>query len=179
MKRILIAIAVIVLLLIAYSYYMGAFKSIEITEEETGPFKVVFEEHIGDYKGTGEIMDRLYYSVLDEGIDTTKGFGIYYDDPKIVKKEELKSEAGVILEVKDYDKVSQLEGKYRIKTLNKKVRITTEFVYKNKASVFFGIMKVYPTIEKYIEEKGYKKGSVMEIYDIPNNKIIYLAEIKE
>lgn len=40
-------------------------------------------------------------------------------------------------------------------------------------------MKVYPEINKYIDSKGYKKGQVMEIYNVPNKKIIYLAEIKE
>jgi hypothetical protein len=39
-------------------------------------------------------------------------------------------------------------------------------------------MKVYPAIEKFVEENGYKKeGAVMEIYDVPNKKIVYRKEI--
>lgn len=41
-------------------------------------------------------------------------------------------------------------------------------------------MKVYPAIEKYVEINGCKnEGSVMEIYDVPNKKIVYRKEIIE
>jgi hypothetical protein len=40
-------------------------------------------------------------------------------------------------------------------------------------------MKVYPEINKYIDSKGYKKGQVMEIYNVPNKKIIYLRHTCE
>ena len=169
----------IAVLLMGYLYYMGVFSKIEITEKEMGPYKVVFKEHIGDYKETGKIMDEIYHSLLDDGVETYKGFGIYYDDPKVVEKDKLRSIAGNIIEEKDYDKTDRLKNKYNIKTIDKTRSITTEFPFSNKMSVIFSLMKVYPELNKYIDSKGYKKGQVMEIYDVPNKKIIYLAEIKE
>ena len=39
-------------------------------------------------------------------------------------------------------------------------------------------MKVYPAMGTVIQKEGYsEKGAVMEIYDIPNKKIIYRKEI--
>ena len=181
MKYIIIIgiLGLIAVLLMGYLYYMGFFNKIEITEKEMGPYKVVFKEHIGDYKETGKIMDEIYYSLLNGGVETYKGFVICYDDPKVVEKDKLRSIAGSIIEEKDYDKIDQLKDKYSIKTIDKTRSITTEFPFKNKMSVIFSLMKVYPELNKYIDSKGYKKGQVMEIYDIPNKKIIYLAEIKE
>jgi len=166
-------------LLISYFYYMGFFNKIEITEKEMGPYKVVFKEHIGDYKETGKIMDEIYYSLLDDDVETYKGFGIYYDDPKVVEKDKLRSIAGSIIEEKDYDKIDKLKDKSDIKTIDKTRSITTEFPFRNKMSVIFSLMKVYPELNKYIDSKGYKKGDVMEVYDVPNKKINYVAEIVE
>jgi hypothetical protein len=181
MKYIIIigVLGAIAVLLLFYLYYMGFFNKIEITEKEMGPYKVAFKEHIGDYKETGKIMDEIYHSLLDDGVETYKGFGIYYDDPKVVKKDKLRSIAGSIIEEKDYDKIDKLKDKYGIKTIDKTRSITTEFPFKNKMSIMFGIMKVYPELNKYIDSKGYKRGYVMEIYDVPNKKTIYVAEIKE
>ena len=40
-----------------------------------------------------------------------------------------------------------------------------------------GIMKVYPALNNYIKANGYsEEGPIMEIYDLPNNKIRYLKE---
>jgi hypothetical protein len=55
-----------------------------------------------------------------------------------------------------------------------KTYVVTEFPNKGKVSVVMGIFKVYPAISKFVEAKGMnEEGSVMEIYDMPNSKIIY------
>ena len=41
-------------------------------------------------------------------------------------------------------------------------------------------MKVYPALNKYAIQNGYnEEGLVMEIYDIPNNKILYRKELNK
>ena len=81
---ILILIAVVVVGLI----YFGILGEIAIKEQEAGPFKVVYETHIGDYSKVRIIQDEIYYSLIEDGITTTKGFGIYYDNPKVVENFE-------------------------------------------------------------------------------------------
>ncbi|WP_462319185.1 hypothetical protein, partial [Marinilabilia sp.] len=52
--------------------------------------------------------------------------------------------------------------------------VVTEFPNKGKLSVMMGIFKVYPAISKYFKSEGLdEKGAVMEIYDVPNQTIIY------
>jgi len=55
--------------------------------------------------------------------------------------------------------------------------IVTEFPHKGNMSIIVSIMKVYPALNKYMEENGYEQNvPVMEIYDMPNKKILYRAE---
>jgi hypothetical protein len=178
-KTILIVLAVLVIALAAFYAYYGGFKKINVSVSKSGGDILIYEKIQGDYKQSGVIMDKIYYALLNEdNVETFKGFGIYYDNPKKVEKSKLRSEAGCILEKKDIDKLPMLENKYTIRTFPEKEYIITEFPYKGKASIFFGIMKVPPALNKYAKLNGYKEDSpVMEIYDVPNNKISYRKEL--
>ncbi len=154
------------------SIISGFFTSVRIKEKVMGPFKLVFKEHVGSYKETGKIQDEIYNKLLnEENIETYRGFGIYYDDPQDTPQNELRSKSGCILEEKDYDKIHKLDDSYNLMELEKQKFIYTEFPFKSKISIIMGTFKVYPKIEKYVEEKSYKKREVMEIYDVPNKKI--------
>jgi effector-binding domain-containing protein len=158
-------------------FYFGILQEVEIKEQEVGPFKVVYETHIGDYSKVGSIQDEIYSSLVDDGINTTKGFGIYYDNPQEVEKEQLRSEVGVIIDEKDYPKIYELKGKYNVKDIPKANNVIATFPYRNKYSIMIGVFKVYPKLKEYIEEKGYGPTPAMEIYDTDNQKIAYLFEI--
>ena len=175
----LIIIVLIITIIVTYAYY-GGFKKINFSVEEQGGEILVYENMIGDYKQTPTVSDKVYYSLLnDYGIATTKGFGIYYDNPKEVEKSKLRSEIGCIVENLDSVTIDKLSNKFQIKTQPFKNYITTEFPFKGKLSVMFGIMKVYPALEKYLKEHRYSDSPIMEIYDVPNKKIIYRKEIIE
>ncbi len=178
MKIIFIPLIIIIVALI-FLAHIGLFVEIVVEEKEMGPYVLVYEDHKGDYKGTANIQDNIYYSLLrSHNIKTYKGFGIYYDNPKEVATSELRSIAGVILEEKDYDKKKFLtdEG-YSIKEVEARKSIVVEFPYKNNFSVMLGLMRVYPVIEEYIKSNDLENKEMMEIYDVPSGKIIYLMEI--
>ena len=158
-------------------YYLGIIQDVQINEQEIGPLKVVYETYLGDYSNTGEIRDRIYSSLIADGINSTKSFGVYYDNPKEVKKSRLRSETGVIIEEADYSRIMELKGKYNVKDVPKVKNIVTTFPYHGDISIWLGVFKVYPKLNSYIEEKNYKQSPVMEIYDTENNLIIYLFEI--
>lgn len=182
MKIILIAILVLlVVALIVYGYY-GGFKKIEFTVSEQGGEILIYEDLTGDYRQSPVVMDKVYYSLLNnENIETYRGFGIYYDNPQKVEKSKLRSEVGCILEAKDSSKVEQLKNRYKVKSFPRKAYIVTEFPFNGPVSVFIGVVKVYPAMNDYLKQHGYsEQGAVMEIYDTPNNKIVYRKEaIKE
>lgn len=126
-------------------------------------------------------MDEIYYTLLNNyDIETYCGFGIYFDNPKNVEKSKLRSEIGCIVEKRDSSKVLQIEEGIQVKTFPVNSYLVTEFPYKGKLSVLFSLMKVYPCINKYLKNNGYNThGSIMEIYDMKNKKIIYRKEIAD
>jgi len=179
MKALSITIIGLIILALLFVTYYGGFKTITFKTSVEGGEILVYEDLTGDYSKSGEVMDRVYNSLLtNENIKSTKGFGIYYDDPKKVEKNKLKSEVGCIVEGIDSLKMADLKKKYKIKTCPTTNYLTTEFPHKSVMSIMVGIMKVYPAMSKYIEQNGLsEKGPVMEIYDTPNKVIKYRKEI--
>lgn len=179
MKALSITIIGLIVVALIFVAYNGGFKVIKFKTAVEGGEVLVYEDLIGDYSRSGEVMDRIYTSLLNnEKIKTTKGFGIYYDDPKKVEKSKLKSEVGCIVEGVDSLKIAELQKKYKVKICPKTNYLTTVFPHKSVMSIMFGIMKVYPAMSKYIEQNGLsEKGPVMEIYDTPNKIIEYRKEI--
>jgi hypothetical protein len=177
LKIILIIIAVSVILLVAGYAYFGGFKTITFKVEEQGGEIVVYETMTGDYSQSPEVMDKVYYALLnDEKIETTKGIGIFYDNPEAVEKSKLRSEIGCIVEGLDSLTIAQLSEKYKVKILPTSNYIFTEFPYKGIPSYIVGMMKVYPAFRKYFEQHGVSDAPIMEIYDMGNKKIVYRME---
>lgn len=178
-KIVLTAVLVLVAAGVIFYAYFGGFRQVDISISESGGEVLVYEKMLGDYRQSAEVMDRVYYTLLNEDkIETFKGFGIYYDNPQEVEHSVLRSDVGCILEETDISKIPQLQEKYSVRTFPVKEYIIAEFPYKGKASVFVGIMKVYPQINAFAEENGYSEdGAVMEIYDMPNKKILYRKEL--
>jgi DNA gyrase inhibitor GyrI len=177
MKVTLIILAILVILIICVYAYYGGFTKVNLKIENQGGETIVYENVIGDYKQTPKFTDKIYYALLnDEKIETTRGIGIFYDNPQKVEKEKLRSEVGCVIENMDSAIISKLSEKYQIKTLEKTDYIVAEFPFKGGISVIFGIMKVYPGLNKYCEENGFKDSPITEIYDVSNKKIVYRKE---
>ena len=174
----IIILSILVLLIIFFAFY-GGFKKIKCKIVEEGEETLVYKEMIGDYAKSGKLSDEVYNTLLNEyKIETYKGFGIYYDNPKQVEKSKLRSEIGCIIEEKDLSKITHLKGELKTKVYPKRSYILSEFPFKGKSSIFIGLMKVYPAMEKFIIKNALnKEGAAMEIYDVPNKMIRYRKEI--
>lgn len=171
----LAAILLVLVLLIYFSRH-GLFSSVIIKEQNTGPFFLVYEKHVGDYKNVGPVMDEIYYRLKKVfSIETTKGFGLYYDNPREVDVEKLRSLVGCMVEEKDSEDWKKLKNEFNIKEYPSSKSIVAEFPYHGKMSIILGLFKVYPKLIKYISDKGYQATPIMEIYDQPNRKIVYLS----
>jgi hypothetical protein len=179
-KKVILFIAAILIILgiaLLYAYY-GGFEKINIQVGEQGGETLVYENVLGDYQQASDVSKKIYYALLnDEKIATTKGFGIYYDNPKNVEKSRLRSEIGCIVENSDSVTLAKLSEKYLVKKCPRNQYIVTEFPFKGSLSIIVGIMKVYPALTKYIETQKLKNGPMMEIYDVQNKKIIYRMEM--
>ena len=181
MKLKLIIFGIIGLLLLfvigTYTYY-GGFEGPTIKVEECGGETLVYEKMTGDYAQSSTVSTRVYQKLLDDyGILTTKGFGIYYDNPKTKTKTNLRADVGCILE-SDLDKLEVLKTDFEVSEYPVGEYLVSEFPYKGVPSIMFGVLKVYPLFETYVEENGYEMDTpVMEIWDMPNKKITYRKKL--
>lgn len=175
---IIIIIAVIVVIsLVALSRY-GLFSSVSISERIVGPYTLVYKKHIGEYKNVGPVMDELYHDLKDSyAIETTKGFGLYYDNPQEVDKDKLRSIVGCIVEGRSVEDLIKVGNKYGVKEYPSSKSVVAEFLYKGKMSIIIGVFKVYPKLSAYIKEHKYAQTPIMELYDQPNEKIKYILSI--
>ncbi len=174
---IIVVLGIIVLLVYLSKY--GLFSSVKITEKNTGPYLLVYKKHLGDYKNVGPVMDKLFYDLKDNhAIATTKGFGLYYDNPQDVAKENLRSIVGCIIEGKSVENLKNISSKYGIKEYPISKSVVAEFPYKGKMSIILGIFKVYPKLSAYFDEYKYASTPIMELYDQPNEKIEYISSVE-
>jgi hypothetical protein len=169
-------LGVVVLASVCFLGYMGVFNGIEVKEEALGPYTYAYEPFVGDYKNTGPLFKKIRQSLLDDGVVTSRAVGIYYDDPSKVPADKLRSDAGCVIEEKDFSKLPKLLEKYTIKTLPAGKRVCAEFPIKNGLSYSIGAMKAYPALMKYVSEKGLRITRVFELYDMPAGKTLYVLE---
>ena len=177
MKKVILIIVIIIFIILGYIAYLGVFNSVEFTEKEIGPFTFVYEENIGDYAKTGPVFDKIYEDLTADDIETSKGFGIYYDDPKVAPKEQLRSKVGSIITEEQEKEIDERGLPYKIMTIDPITAIVTDIPYRNTLSIFVGVMKVYPKLSEYLEANGYKGALTYELYDKENGKIVYMMEI--
>ncbi len=178
LKIAVIGTAGIILILLIYLGYNGLFARVTVTEKSLDSFQMVYQKHVGPYKGIGPVMDAIYYDLLNNySIKTTKGVGVYYDDPREVPSEECRSIGGCILEPGDYPRIEELKQKYDVREYPSGSAVVAEFPFRGKMAIVLGIFKVYPKIGKYMDEKGYGPAPSLEIYDMPVKKIIYAVSV--
>ncbi len=171
-----VIVAITVILVLAIANY-GGFTKVSVQIKEEGGEKLVYEKFMGSYDKTAAVAQKLEYLLEKENVKTFKGFGIYYDNPRFVKKDSLHSDVGCIMENADTSRIYWLKGKFNIKTCPVKNYITAEFPFKGKISIMVGVLKVYPALMKFVKDNNYdEKGPIMEIYDMPNHKILYRKE---
>lgn len=175
----LLIIVALVVLLFGYLWYLGMFIEPKPYEAKTGPFVYAYEEYVGEYKNTGATFDKVYKIVQAEKIGATRGIGIYFDDPAKVAANKLRSWCGTIIEEQDWPKLKTLVNKVKLGSRPQQDSIIAEFPLRNMLSYAMGPMKCYPAIVKYAAAKGYKASQAIEIYDMPNKKILFIMEIQK
>jgi hypothetical protein len=119
MNTILIIGFIVIIGITGFLIYLAKyslFTSVNITYKNVGPYLLVNEKHVVEYKNVGPIMDKIYYDLKDiHRIVTTRGFGLYYDNPQQVEKTKLRSIAGCIMDLNSMIDSITIQKKYCVK----------------------------------------------------------------
>jgi hypothetical protein len=159
--------------------YLGAFIRPAVRETAMGPYTYVYEEFVGDYKKTAPVFDRVFLALQQEGIAPTKGIGIYLDDPRRVPAAKLRSLCGSVIEGGDLAGLPRLKERFRTGELPVRNSVVAEFPLKNTFSYVLGPLKGYPALVRYANGKGYRMTQTYELYDIPEQKILYVMPVEQ
>lgn len=183
LKWILIIVGVLALALIIYLWNLGAFSTLTAAEKVMGPYTIAYERYVGPYQNTGKAFMNVSNIMKGEGLvvsQNSDSIGIYYDDPKTVAKDQLRSDCGLILNAQDKGKIPALAKKgLKVMTLPKQNCVVVEFPIKSVASYMLGPAKAYPVLMKYAQDKGYTPDKTYEYYDMAGKKIIFTLAIKK
>jgi len=183
-----IKLVVLVLLFLSLSVmaalgYHNFFATPKIAEKEVGPYLLATKRYVGSYSKINPTMKEVENVLKELNVYSTKGAGLYYDDPAQQKESELRSDVGVILEGVDEATIRKIEENLEIKEINRQMAIVVEYPIKSPLSYTLGAMKAYPAISKYWTERGYPDKAEgdfdLEIYDLSEKKIYYIMLVPE
>lgn len=165
MKKVLIVLGALVVILVAFLAYQGAFAKVTVAESTSPGYLVVGVDHTGPYEDIGPAFERVSGVCKDLGMKNYRMMGIYFDHPDSVAKEKLRSYAGVILSnPTDTMKFLSKEGfhTYSIPPGN---CIATELKTSGMVSMIIAAMKAYPALSKDYSEK-YSGRTVTQVYEV-------------
>lgn len=146
--------------------------------QERGPFNVVYHEHRGPYHEIMKVINEVQKYLDQRGIGRKEAFGEYFDDPSLVKPEDLRSNGGFIVDkLLEEGARIELEEPYKFKTIERKLYLVVTF----RGSPALGAMKAYTKAGKWIEESDhvFSNEPALEIYRMEGEKMIteYLIPI--
>lgn len=158
----------------------GAFAPVSPRLGTTGPLLLVYKLHKGDYKQSSAVTDEVYYRLKEKlGIETSKGFGLYFDNPKEVATADLRAALGVVIEGRPRESLPELPAGYRIAEIPESEAVIVTFPYHGTVSIVLGVLRVYPRLNAFIAAEDLQTGPIFEIYDRPGNVITYAAPTGE
>jgi len=177
MKNIIVILGILIGIAAGVLSFYGLFAPVNIEEREMGPFVFVMKKHVGPYRDVGPLIEEMYNDLKDRDIVTSKGLGIYYDDPKVTPDDKTRCILGRILEGLDYSKTVEIEKTFKIGELPLTNYLVVEFPFKGLPSIIIGVYRVYPKITKYMLTHEIPKMPIVEIYDPKAQKMLYIVPI--
>jgi hypothetical protein len=179
LKYLLGVLVILIVAIVGFLAYLGAFSSLEVTEKVTGPYNMAYVDFTGEYAKTGPVFSQVFTIANQAGLKSTKGIGIYLDDPKVTPKEKQRSQIGVVVEKEELAKISLLKDKLKIKHLPAADSVVIAFPLKNILSYMIGPMKAYPKFAQYLSGKNLKVINCLEVYDMPAQQALYIMQIEK
>lgn len=153
----------------------GGFIKISPEIKECRSEILVYKKITGDFDQRYKASKRIFQKLIrDTKILSCKSFVIYYENPKHTGKFSIPYDIGCMLDPYDLKRKEEICTDFNITEFPAGKYLVAEFPYINRISISLGILKVFPVLDHYAKNHGYKIDTpVLEIWDVPQNKIIY------
>lgn len=176
MLKVVSGITVAVLFAItAVAFYAGMFDSIAITREPRGPYALIYREYRGSYSGIKFVMNNVYRYVRDSlQLPTGIGFSVFYDNPQKIPVDSLRSISGIFT-----DSIISVNEPYRSGLFERTDAVVGRFRLRSFFSYTIGGYKFYSELQRFLQDKKIEQtGPVMEMYDMVERVIYYIAPVQ-
>ena len=145
---------------------LGGFKSVEISEVEAGPWKIVYKQNLGAYYKIAPVIDEVEKVVRAHGDACRLTFGQFLDDMDRVAEDRLHSNGGCIVE----QNPTQLPPDYLVGEIPRAHFVLGEFA----GAPSIGPMKVYPKVKNYLAaHRLIQDSAVIEVYQVMDDQTVH------
>ena len=143
-------------LVLTVAISIGAFKEVEIIQDEWGNINAIYLEHTGEYHKIAKSIAKVEEWAEANAIDCAVTFGEYLDNPKETEPDNLRSNAGCLLET-----LPNIEIPFKTKKFSKHRALMVNF----EGSPAVGPLKVYPKVNEFALDNQMKfLGNPIEVY---------------
>ncbi len=149
-------------------FYTGFFDPLKLSQEECGPFKLIYREYCGQYGAVRLIVKQVAKSTNDTlRLTPRAGFTLFYDSP-LSSLKSLRCICGIISDTIP----DSLPDRYKSGVFDRTKAFTGRFPVRSFFSYETGSYKFYKALSRLIEEKNiHPRCPVMEIYE-PQRRLI-------
>jgi hypothetical protein len=152
----LIVLALLVALL-SYLAWLGAFASVAIAERPIGPFTFAFRElPKASPADVGRVTAELEREIRDAGVSDVKPLGVYAPDGS--------SQIGVSVPAEARPKLLALHD-VQVRDLYAERGLVAEFPWRSPLSFLISYLRVNPAFERYRETHGYDVAPAWVLLD--------------
>ncbi|OFZ14876.1 MAG: hypothetical protein A2Z20_04620 [Bdellovibrionales bacterium RBG_16_40_8] len=155
-------------------FRLGGYKSVDIKYTTYPELYLLYKDHFGPYHKIAEAITEVETWATAQNLPCRRTFGEYLDNPRITEERRLRSYAGCVLDQPFAD-----SSPFQYKKINSQKFVIASFL----GAPSLGPFKVYPKVEKYINEKKLIiSGPPIEVYLIKSNNEAmteYLFPVKE
>lgn len=173
MELVLLFFASFGFVIILFLIYSGFFKPVIFKTIDMPKLTLALLPFQGDYKDSAPLQVEVMKLCQGAEIKITNTAGIYFDDPKKVAKEELRSLVGVVITEDQIETVKGLHSDIEIVSLENVKAFHTKWIYKTGLSITLAILKVYPAMKRFSKREGFQIYQSIEVYDFPNKELNY------
>lgn len=156
----------------------GAFAPVRPETTTIEPMWIAYNTHSGPYQLIGPVCDGVCTALSEtHGITAGLGFGLYFDSPRKVAKDQLRSLGGCIIPADKAEGLKNMSLPFRIASLPGGRAVVVRFPFRGRMSIMVGAMRVYPAMNRHFAQAGVPEGPFMEIYDMEAGEIRYIRPL--
>ncbi len=170
MKKILLIVAVLVLAILALLTYEGIWTKAQITKAPEGGYTFIGITHRGAYHKIGTTFEKLKAEVAAAGITQANYGAIYYDDPKTVAEDSLRSFAAVVISSSaDSMKLANLVD-YQVVSIPTAQALVCDLKTADPIGMIVAVFKAYPAFENYFKIHPEEATHITHTYELYHEK---------